>query len=412
MVDNKEEQKRRNEFKKLLNELSQRKFVDSVRVYEDLGYIYRGKNNKRIELQHYYSDAFSVLISIKDSKERTENLCSNLNEVYELSQRRADKELIVCIRNLLDYTNLEIDRIKFLLSLEDRKNTPEKINNSLKKIGKRVEEQENNIKKLTKYTNSAYSSFISILGIFSAIVMVFFGGTTIFANAIGHIGDTPVDKLVLVCTLCGLLVSNIIFIFLYFLSKLLDRSISATMEPVYWLKISVRFRLRYPMVFYINLLGCIVMLVSGIFVAGRKVLSLMFHDETIYTFLCGYIYNWFLNYKISFVILMILMIFDGLFAIAYTIAKITDRNIGCILCLRNKNPYWWTYEEGKYVVYNVGMITKEFDEENDMIKYFRQKNSCYNIKAYICNFCKRVFLRYPYLSFINILMLLLLVRSI
>lgn len=46
--------------------------------------------------------------------------------------------------------------------------------------------------------------------------MVFFGGTTVFTKALGDVSETPIDKMILICTLCGLIIFDIIFMFLYF----------------------------------------------------------------------------------------------------------------------------------------------------------------------------------------------------
>ena len=75
--------------------------------------------------------------------------------------------------------------------------------------------------------------------------------------------------------------------------------------------------------------------------------------------------------------------------------------------LSDKNIYWWNIDDGKYVVYRIGMLIKQFeiDEANKMFEYINSKNKWYNIRASICNFGKRAFFRYPIFSIVNIVLL-------
>lgn len=82
-------------------------------------------------------------------------------------------------RDFLDHTNLEVARISYLSLLDNKRIRPDEIDKSLDKMGERVGKQEKRVEKLTKDTDNAYSNFIAILGIFSAVVMVFFGGSSL-----------------------------------------------------------------------------------------------------------------------------------------------------------------------------------------------------------------------------------------
>ena len=391
MISCEEEQKRRHKFTDILKKLAQKDITNDAKtcrsLYTEIRYVYTG-NSKEIDFRHYYSDVFSTLITIKNEGKNLELISSNLKILYEFSMNMKEYGVSECIRKLLD-----------------QKINPKEIDESLKTMKERVE-------KLTKDTDSAYSNFISILGIFSAVVMVFFGGSTVFSKAIGHIYDTPIDRMFLICTLCGVIIFDIIFMFIYFLSKLLDKPISATADSVYWMNIFTRFRLRYPIVFYVNLFGCVAILISSIFIIAKKILNLKVNGEKIYIILREQLYEFSLKHSQFLVLLIIFAIFNCLFLIAYIIAKLLDVNIGCNITIRYKDTYWWDFQDEKYVVYNNGAEVKTYDDENKMLKYLNAKNRRHNLEVNMYNFFNRAFVRYPYFSIGNIILIVSMFRSI
>ncbi|WP_455951766.1 hypothetical protein [Eubacterium sp.] len=408
MISCEEEQKRRYKFTNILKKLVQKDITNDKKIcrslYAEIRCVYTG-NSKEIDFRHYYSDVFSTLITIKNEGKNLELISSNLKILYEFSMDKKEYGVSECIRKLLDHTNLEVARINYLSLLDDKKINPKEIDESLNTMKERVE-------KLTKDTDSAYSNFISILGIFSAVVMVFFGGSTVFSKAIGHIYDTPIDRMVLICTLCGVIIFNIIFMFIYFLSKLLDKPISATVDSVYWMNIFTRFRLRYPIVFYVNLFGCVAILISSIFIIEKKILNLKVNGEKIYIILREQLYKFSLEHSQLLVLLIVFAIFNILFFIAYIIAKLLDVNIGCNITIQYKDTYWWDFHDEKYVIYNNGAEVKTYDDENKMLKYLNAKNKRHNLEVNMYNFFKRAFVRYPYFSIGNIILIVSMFRSI
>ncbi|MCI5954120.1 MAG: hypothetical protein MRZ49_06035, partial [Lachnospiraceae bacterium] len=89
-----------------------------------------------------------------------------------------------------------------------------------------AESKTNELKKETQKTKrkvkNIYSQFVSILGIFTAIVIVFFGGTSIFSSALSNIHEAQWQQLGFGIALIGMVLFDIIFMFLYILSKLIE----------------------------------------------------------------------------------------------------------------------------------------------------------------------------------------------
>lgn len=405
MIDIKDENKRRAKFRQVLKSLDKEDISNNTvlrgQIYTDIIYIYTG-NSKNVDFHHYYSDIFSTLNEIKNSGKEIELIGANLQALYEFSTAKGDTNIRECIRKLLDHTNLELARINYVSTIDDKIINASDIENSINGVGVRVAEQEEKVEKLERSTDSAYSNYISILGIFSAIVLVFFGGTTIFSNVISGMHETPVEKSILICVLTGIVVYDIIFMFIYFLSKLLDRSISATSESVWWQNIVVRFRLRYPIVFYCNMIAGIVLLICGVVIIVRKILEIRIERKTLFSVLQSYVVMLYKDNSMVINLLCILFIFDLLFTVAYVIAKVMDVNIGTVIALKNRYGYWWDMENGQYIVYRAGDETKRFSKEKEAMKYVRRAGKRESAYAYVVNFFKRALFRYPYFSIVNI----------
>lgn len=82
--------------------------------------------------------------------------------------------IVECIKKLYDHVNLETARITYLNGIEAHEIRPEIVRNMLDDVGNQITIQDEKVNRIIKHTDVAYSNFIAILGIFLAIVMVFF----------------------------------------------------------------------------------------------------------------------------------------------------------------------------------------------------------------------------------------------
>ena len=157
-------------------------------------------------------------------------------------------------------------------------------------------------------------------------------------------------------------------------------------------------------------MGCVVILFSGLSMLLKFILGMKVNGATVYNVICDYGFNFIQENKIVCAVLLCLIVFNVVFFIAYLMAKITDINIGCRLVLKAKNPYWWNFiEDNCFVVYKDDMSLCSFNDENQMNKFIKRKNIWANLEASIVNFAKRLFCRYPYFSFVNGILLIVLV---
>lgn len=288
---------KRHQLQKIIEELANDSLLSNIKITEK--YYYKLKNiytnNDGKLLRHYYSDIFPILTRLKNNKKNIISIGSNLELIYKLNLSKKDMEFSNIIRKLYDHTNLEIARIEYVTSIDTKLDlTGEGLQDKYDKIEKQAQEIANKqiaAEKTVKKVEGIYSEFVSILGIFSAIVLVYFGGTSILGNIISSLKDTFILKSILVCLIAGLIVFNIIFMFFYFLSKILDRSISATNKYIAYYNIIDRFSMRYPIIYFVNLLGLIAIFINIICWIGYIIFNKPYILNALHIFCIQFINN-------------------------------------------------------------------------------------------------------------------------
>ena len=86
---------------------------------------------------------------------------------------------------------------------------------------------QNFVNKTELLENKLNTGFISILGIFAAIIIAFFGGISAVNTIFSGLTNPSISswKIIFFGGLSGIIVFNIIFMFLYFLSKFVDKNL-------------------------------------------------------------------------------------------------------------------------------------------------------------------------------------------
>ncbi|WWU65461.1 hypothetical protein QJR26_03635 [Clostridium baratii] len=201
-----------------------------------------------------YSSILEYLKKI-DGETRTKlnNSCSKIKELIKDEEESKGKNILY---KILEYIALEVPRI----------NEYEKMNNTIESFSKSTRRQRTQALEYDKKLASAQgkldkvqSEFISILSIFSAVVIAFFGGINLLGGALASINDTNKYKLIVIILLIGMIMFNVIFLLLYTISKLIEKPISVNKKRVQCLgcykKNGFRcFVNRYPVPVYYNLL--------------------------------------------------------------------------------------------------------------------------------------------------------------
>lgn len=133
---------------------------------------------------------------------------------------KGQKVLTEGFQNVIIHTRKKLSDTKSELEVakEELKKTKEEIDESYKKVN-------GEIGKLKKETSGIYTQFVTILGIFTAIIIGVFGGMEILGNVMSNIENVKVTKLLMFSSLMMGAIITIIYLLLISIAGLTDRPI-------------------------------------------------------------------------------------------------------------------------------------------------------------------------------------------
>ncbi len=187
------------------------------------------KNIYEDGFRHNYAAFFPILLDLT-KKQTFDFLIHNLNQIKNyLAVNEVDGEghyskAAESILKMCDHIELETTRITYDLGKDGQLQT--RLQNVVE-LEKSLEKLDDNIDKVTSKTSNLETEIVGVLSIFSAIIIAFFGGFSFIGNALVAINNAEIYKTVLVVLVCGAVLVNAIFILLYLVSKIMDKSIYA-----------------------------------------------------------------------------------------------------------------------------------------------------------------------------------------
>ena len=98
-----------------------------------------------------------------------------------------------------------------------------------------------------KLAKDLTAQLISLIGIFTALSFLLFGGISSLDNIFSGLTDMPIIKLMIIGSIWCLAMMNMIFVFMFFIAKLTNLSISASSN------INDNLIKKYPLIFWSNL---------------------------------------------------------------------------------------------------------------------------------------------------------------
>lgn len=304
------EQKKDEEIKKIISD------VIDTGVEDINGFIERFDKIYKDEYRHKYSEILEILM--KNEDESLDYLVANMDILKEHIFNGT-----YTFRNsflkLYDHIMLEVTRIRLYHDYEKRENLIEdKIDttkNELEQYRDLYYNLYGDIKNFNDQLQNSNAQFISILGIFSAVVMVFFGGLSMLGNILSTINKASNIRIVFMASLTGIIIFNVIFLLCYFIAKILDKNIATNdlnkLHENCWkwdnntgeyienpknikkyrriLKSPfIRLKIRYPIVFWFNITMFSMMFICFVFWILKQ------NKSNVYTFI-GYFINRFAN---------------------------------------------------------------------------------------------------------------------
>lgn len=243
--------------------------------------------------RHMYS-RFYTLVAELDQDGR-ETLATNLSYIFNETQirfRNGDDKVseLVCnsIAKVYDHINIEISRAieatrhsKTELSLEAELKRKEEL---IKNLSAEVKKANDDLSAVNNKYEKSTTDIIAVLGIFSAVVMVFFGGFSYISNAITTLSSVSLNRASIICLVAGFVTMNTIVTVMYMISKIIGRDVTAYCKKNETgtckgceKKCSSLLKLcrKLPFVFWLNIcvLGLLILAVSyNLFLSNRIII--------------------------------------------------------------------------------------------------------------------------------------------
>ncbi|HAT4185724.1 TPA: hypothetical protein I9007_001239 [Clostridium perfringens] len=209
--------------------------IDSVQKQIDEFFI----KHKR----HSYSEVLQFFLKIEE--EDLEYFYENLDYFINLND---NSEIRFKLEKIKDHVELEENRINYIrkIQAEAGKDLLEQIREAEKSFSKRNGELSASLKKSEAALNSheknienhnetienhkksidgINNQIITIIGIFSAIVITFFGGSELFSSALEFLGSVSKYRILFLTILISFVMFNTIFMLLNFISKLIGKEL-------------------------------------------------------------------------------------------------------------------------------------------------------------------------------------------
>ncbi|MCR0460424.1 hypothetical protein MKD03_17900 [[Clostridium] innocuum] len=185
------------------------------------------------------------------SEEEEGRALTNLEEISDLSFANIDKgkadKIDLMIIKIYDHLNLANQQLYYL------KNTDEVIKDKVESF---LEEQLQGLKDGMEENNrNVTTNLISLVGIFTALSFVVFGGITSFQSIFSNIRGIPLTKVMILGCIWAIAIVNIVFFLIYFMAKLTGRDIKTNPYSSSILK-------RYPLITIINMIIVTIFILS------------------------------------------------------------------------------------------------------------------------------------------------------
>lgn len=177
-------------------------------------YIYHSDDLKRVHMLNNIEELYKYALRIEISRRN--------NKINKEKQTHNDDSAIIrrVIFKLWDHIELATSQFSII------SNNKEKFEENFHEIFDKEKEELSN--KIDESNKSVTSQLISMVAIFTAMAFLVFGGLNSLSDILSaSIQGVPVLNISIVCLLWGLCVYNMIYLFMYLVSKLISKNIAS-----------------------------------------------------------------------------------------------------------------------------------------------------------------------------------------
>lgn len=172
-----------------------------------------------------YSDSYHIAKSLTKKEEDNEYAFENLKNIlakkYDLNNTNELNAF-----KLLDYVLLECTRdMELNKTFLGSEAELRRLKTEFETLSKKSAKLDAGLEVAKKTVDSQQTSAITVIGLFSAIIMSFFGGISFSGQALEALSKSSPIRLVFVLSLLGFVLFNLLFLILYIIGKLTERKI-------------------------------------------------------------------------------------------------------------------------------------------------------------------------------------------
>lgn len=239
-IDPRDYERNQSELDEILLELMSGELTDSESVgklLRRLEKVYLDENSKRNGFRHNYSRATSAMFSPDlapgdDAKRsydyyagKIQTLERNLSTLQEAAGDQCPVGMLMPLAKLHDHVNLELVRVNYnatINSLQDQRfgSLGEKVEESRKKTIEDIEEVSKDAqRKIEASRAETQKESVSVLGIFTGIVVAFVAGLTISSSVLQNIDKASIYRLAAMAVIIGLFMFDLLVALFIFLNK-------------------------------------------------------------------------------------------------------------------------------------------------------------------------------------------------
>ncbi|WP_143436019.1 hypothetical protein [Intestinibacillus massiliensis] len=217
--------------------------------------------------RHSYAEFFPIVLDISkpENEYNADVLAEHLAQISQYIEQdyiTGDKEftrLYLPLLKLCDHLNLEIGRLNYYTITNNQVlDTQSKV----RELTEAVDQSQSTLEDAAARTSSLQTEMLTILSIFSAVVLAFIGGMSFTGKTLESIGQSSIYRVSFIAIICGFVVFNTICGLMYIIAKITGRNIytacskpgcsctepASTCSPIH------RLRLRLPYVFWVNVI--------------------------------------------------------------------------------------------------------------------------------------------------------------
>lgn len=201
-----------------------------------------------------YNDARLIKEKLEwDSKSTSDNSIQNIDKILE--------NILLDIPRINQYESI---KVKYDVITEQQIKTKSELQN-----------YSDTFERYKQRMDRMQGEFISILSIFSAVIIAFFGGINLLGSALSSINDVNRYRLIVVVLLIGLIMFNIIYMLLYSISKLINKDIYSSQLQQKCKECNTSLssdciKNKYPVVYFYNLISIfIIEITTELFIVDR-----------------------------------------------------------------------------------------------------------------------------------------------